>query len=61
VEIRFRKDRDTKNKVRFEEDSETLAIGTLYVDRNMLRALGYTEGDALKITLAVASKEDKNV
>lgn len=45
----FTKERDTKNKVRFQEDEEPFAIDKLYVSKKFLKELGDPEN--LKVTI----------
>lgn len=54
--IRFEQEKVTKNTVRFTEVADgmdTAAIGTLYVQKHVLKELGYQEGQQIIITLEV--------
>lgn len=47
-------EKQTKNTVRFTEDSETPKIGTLYVPKTTLREIGYKSGMLLRMELKAA-------
>ena len=55
ADVKFEMEKATKNAIRFKEVLETeLAapqIGTIYVPKATLAAMGWTEGKTLKITL----------
>lgn len=52
--VRFEYERHTKNFVRFKEDIEgKKKIGTLYVDQEELRDIGWCKGDPVSIELKV--------
>lgn len=45
--VRFIKEKDTKNTVKFAEeaqDGQNVAVGTLYVQKAALKAIGWTDG-----------------
>ena len=58
MEIKFEFEKDTKNCIRFKEvldgPLDVPVIGTLYVQKNALKVIEYTEGNRLSITLAIA-------
>lgn len=47
----------TKNTIRFtevlESDLDVPSIGTIYVPKATLKAIGYAEGKTLKVTLSI--------
>ena len=45
-------EKQTKNTVRFTENSETPKLGTLYIPKATLQELGYKSGMALHVTMA---------
>lgn len=49
--LRFEKEKETKNTIRFKEISDEQAIGVLYVQKYALEALGYEPGDMLEMSL----------
>ena len=49
-------ERQTKNTVRFTENSETPKIGTIYVPKTTLQELGYKSGMALHVAMAAGDK-----
>ena len=51
MDIEFAKERETKNTVRFTEQSDAPVIGTLYIQRLALKQMGYVDGNVIKITL----------
>jgi len=57
IKIRFTVEKETVRTIRFKEyvpdTMDTPVIGTLYVPKVTLKALGYKEGAALVVTLAV--------
>jgi hypothetical protein len=57
VQVRFAEDKETTRTIRFQEKLEdpmdTPVIGTLYVPKATLKVLGYKQGAALVVTLAV--------
>lgn len=56
--LTFVVDRETKNTVRFNEDTKGApVIGVLYVQKHGLEAIGYKTGDPLVVT--VSTKEEK--
>lgn len=50
LQIELERQRETKNKVRFEEPGEQDRLGTLYVPKATLKELG--DPDRLTVTLA---------
>jgi hypothetical protein len=57
----FVKDRETKNTVRFNEavdGDDTPVVGTLYVRKDALVAMGAEDADAVTMTLTVAIAAD---
>jgi len=50
VTLTFTKDRETKGTFRYQEDNEEVVIGTLYVKKAAVEALGL--GDTCKIVLS---------
>lgn len=55
--IKFEFERDTKNTIRFKEvlsgPLDTPKIGTLYVSKNTLKEIGYTDGDKLEVEVSI--------
>ena len=55
--VTFEFEKDTKNTIRFKGalsgPLDVAQIGTLYVPKATLKALGYKEGDKLVVTLSV--------
>lgn len=55
--MKFVFNRETKNTIRFDEvvenETDTPAIGTLYVNKSVLRNLGWTPNKALVVNLSV--------
>ena len=49
-------EKQTKNTVRFTENSETPKIGTLYIPKATLQELGYKSGMALHVAIAAGGK-----
>lgn len=49
-------EKQTKNTVRFTEDSETPKLGTIYVPKTTLQELGYKSGMALHVAMAAGDK-----
>ena len=48
-------EKQTKNTVRFTEDSETPKLGSIYVPKATLREIGYKSGMALHVAMAAES------
>lgn len=61
MKVLFEMERETKNTVRFQEVTgskfDPTEIGTLYVQKNCLKRIGYKEGQMLEVNLSVS--EDK--
>lgn len=57
MKVTFEFEKDTKNTVRFKEvlngPLDVANIGTLYVPKMTLKAIGYQEGQKLEVTLDV--------
>jgi hypothetical protein len=55
--VTFEFEKDTKNTIRFKEvlngPLDVAKIGTVYVPKSTLAALGYKEGQKLEVTLNV--------
>ena len=51
LELEFTKERETKNTVRYQEVGTVTAVGVLYVQKDVLRALGSPE--KLKVLIEV--------
>ncbi len=51
MEIKFVYEKETKNTLRFKEDSDAPAIGTLYVQKLALTMLGIEKGEALRLSI----------
>ena len=55
--VTFEFEKDTKNTIRFKEvlngPLDVAKIGTVYVPKSTLAALGYQEGQKLEVTLSV--------
>ncbi len=55
--VTFEFEKDTKNTIRFKEvlngPLDVANIGTLYVPKMTLKAIGYQEGQKLEVTLDV--------
>lgn len=55
MKVTFGFEKDTKNTIRFAEvldgPLDAPSIGTLYVPKQTLKAIGYKEGDKLEVTL----------
>lgn len=49
--IKFKKERETKNKIRYEETTDPPLIGTLYVSKLGLKAMYEDYPEKLTITL----------
>lgn len=49
-------EKQTKNTVRFTENSETPKIGTIYVPKTTLQEIGYKSGMALHVAMAAGDK-----
>ena len=54
--ILMREEKQTKNTVRFTENSETPKLGTLYIPKTTLQELGYKSGMALHVTMAAGGR-----
>jgi len=53
ISVRFVKERETKNTIRFQEDhpeTEPAKVGTVYVQKHALAQLGHPEEIEVKIT-----------
>lgn len=58
IELEFYEQRETKNTVRFQEEvdiNEFPMIGTLYVQKDALRDIGWEPGEILYVQLSLAS------
>lgn len=59
MKVTFEFEKDTKNTIRFKEVLEgpldVANIGTLYVPKMTLKAIGYQEGQKLEVTLDVTN------
>ena len=57
MKVTFEFEKDTKNTIRFKEVLEgpldAANIGTLYVPKMTLKAIGYQEGQKLEVTLDI--------
>ena len=57
MKVTFEFEKDTKNTIRFKEvlngPLDVANIGTLYVPKMTLKALGYQEGQKLEVTLDI--------
>lgn len=57
IKLRFEVEKETKNTIRFKEVTEDImdpgAIGTLYVQKSALKAIGFTIDKSLEVTLEV--------
>lgn len=57
MKVTFEFEKDTKNTIRFKEVLEgpldVANIGTLYVPKMTLKAIGYQEGQKLEVTLDI--------
>lgn len=55
MKVTFEFEKDTKNTIRFKEvlngPLDVANIGTLYVPKMTLKAIGYQEGQKLEVTL----------
>lgn len=49
-------EKQTKNTVRFTEDSETPKLGTIYVPKTTLQELGYKSDMVLHVAMAASDK-----
>lgn len=49
--ITFIEEKDTKNTIRFAEEGDAPIIGTLYVQKLGLKALGWEKGKSLVVTV----------
>lgn len=58
--IKFTTEKTTKNKVRFTEVLEgsltNPAVGTIYVPKETLKAMGWQEGDDISVSISNAGK-----
>ena len=60
IKTDFVQDRETKNTVKFDEQSaEAPIIGALYIQKHALRKLGYTPEDSITVTIEVRKEEGK--
>ena len=59
MERLFEFEKETKNTVRFQEIPENgkVLIGPIYVQKEGLKELGYTDGQVIKIDIEVKDKE----
>lgn len=59
MKVTFEFEKDTKNTIRFKEvlngPLDVANIGTLYVPKMTLKAIGYQEGQKLEVTLDVTN------
>lgn len=57
MKVTFEFEKDTKNTIRFKEvlngPLDVANIGTLYIPKMTLKAIGYQEGQKLEVTLDV--------
>ena len=57
MKVTFEFEKDTKNTIRFKEvlngPLDVANIGTLYVPKITLKAIGYQEGQKLEVTLDI--------
>lgn len=57
INLTFAFERETKNTIRFTEQVEdtldTTQIGTIYVSKHTLKAMGWREGNTLTMTLSI--------
>lgn len=57
MKVTFEFEKDTKNTIRFKEvlngPLDVANIGTLYVPKMTLKAIGYQEGQKLEVTLDI--------
>lgn len=55
MKVTFEFEKDTKNTIRFKEvlNGPLANIGTLYVPKMTLKAIGYQEGQKLEVTLDI--------
>ena len=57
MKVMFEFEKDTKNTIRFKEvlngPLDVANIGTLYVPKMTLKAIGYQEGQKLEVTLDI--------
>ena len=57
MKVTFEFEKDTKNTIRFKEvlngPLDVANIGTLYVPKMTLKAIGYQEGQKLEVTLNI--------
>lgn len=60
MKLTFNMERETKNTIRFNEvlanDTDIPVIGPLYVNKSVLRAMGWSQNKPLEVELTV--KED---
>lgn len=49
--LTFKVEKETKNAVRFQEQGDVQLIGTLYVQKHALQALGNVKASDLQVTL----------
>ena len=49
----FKREKDTKNTVKFQEQGDLPLIGPLYVQRHALQALGNINAETIEVTLAI--------
>ena len=58
VEVKFQMEKATKNTIRFEEklanELDAPKIGTIYVPKSTLGAIGWEEGKDIKVCIDVA-------
>ncbi len=61
MKVKFELERETKNTMRFQEivlsKFDTPEIGTLYVQKNCLKKIGYKDGDSLVVEIGVNKEE----
>lgn len=60
MKVTFEFEKDTKNTIRFKEvlngPLDVANIGTLYVPKMTLKAIGYQEGQKLEVTLDITTE-----
>ena len=52
--VTFKREKDTKNAVRFQEESEVPVIGPLYVQKAALQAMGDVKAERVQVTIEIA-------
>lgn len=54
MKLNFVPEKETKNTIRFQEDTfdtDNITIGSLYVQKHALKNMGWKHGDTLTITI----------